>query len=79
MSSVSPWTLRAPDQLMRYVHPSVGLVLGGKQCILGENVCARQTEFIARMFFKWPFLKVKKACLAHVRKSNYFGKRGGGG
>jgi hypothetical protein len=52
---VSPWTLRAPDQLVRYLRPSVGLVLGGQTCILWKNLCARQTEFIAQMFFKWAF------------------------
>jgi hypothetical protein len=52
---VSPWTLRAPDQLVRYLRPSVGLVLGGQNCTLGKNLCARQKKFIARMFFKWTF------------------------
>jgi hypothetical protein len=31
MSPVSPWTLRAPDQLVRHLRPSVGMVLGGKK------------------------------------------------
>jgi hypothetical protein len=31
---VSPWTLRAPDQLVRYLRPSVWLVLCGRTCIL---------------------------------------------
>jgi hypothetical protein len=31
---VSPWTLRTTDQLVRYLRPSVGLVLGGQTCIL---------------------------------------------
>jgi hypothetical protein len=34
MSPVSPWNLRAPDQLVRYLRPSIGLVLGGQTCIL---------------------------------------------
>jgi hypothetical protein len=57
VSPVSPRTLRAPDQLVRHLRPSVGLVLGGQNCILGKNLCARQKEFIARMFFKWAFFK----------------------
>jgi hypothetical protein len=75
---VSPWTLRAPDQLVRYLCPSVGLVLGGQTCTLWKELCARQTEFIARIFFKWAFLKVKKTRPAHVGKSNYFVKQGNG-
>jgi hypothetical protein len=55
-----PWTLRAPDQLGRYLRPSVGLVLGGQNSILGENLCARQKEFIARMFSNGLFLRLKK-------------------
>jgi hypothetical protein len=42
---------------------------------LGKNLRALQQEFIARMFFKWAFLKVKKAPPAQVEKSNYFAKR----
>jgi hypothetical protein len=37
VSHVSPWTLCAPDQVVRYVRPSVGLVLGGQIFILGKN------------------------------------------
>jgi hypothetical protein len=41
VSPVSPWTLRALDQLVRYLHLSVGLVLGGQHCILGGKlVCS---------------------------------------
>jgi hypothetical protein len=73
---VSPWTLRAPDQLVRHLRPSVWLVLCGRTVSCEKNLCARQTEFIARMFFKWAFFKVKKARPAHVGKSNSFAKRG---
>jgi hypothetical protein len=55
VSLVSSWTLRAPGQLVRYLRPSVGLVLGGENFILGKNLRARQKEFIAQMFFKWAF------------------------
>jgi hypothetical protein len=55
VSLVSSWTLCAPGQLVRYLIPSVGLVLGGEIFILGKNLRARQKEFIAQMFFKWAF------------------------
>jgi hypothetical protein len=73
VSPVSSWTLRALDQVGRYLCLSVGQVLGGKK------LCAGQKEFIAHMFFKWAFFKVKKARPAHVGKSNYFAKRGKAG
>jgi hypothetical protein len=57
VSPVSPWTIRAPGQLVRYLRPSVGLVLGGENFILGKNLSAGQTEFIAWMFFKWASFK----------------------
>jgi hypothetical protein len=57
MSPVSPWVLHSPDQLVRHLRPSVGLVLGGQKIILGKNLCAHQKEFIARMFLKWAFFK----------------------
>jgi hypothetical protein len=71
VSPVSLWTLRAPDQLVRHLGPSVGLVLCGQNRILGKNLCAQQKKFIAWMFFKWAFVKVKKARPVHVGKSNY--------
>jgi hypothetical protein len=66
VSPASPWTLRAPGQVGRYLCLSVGLVLGGEHFILGKNLRARQKEFIAWMFFKWAFFKGKKARPAHV-------------
>jgi hypothetical protein len=40
VSLVSPWTLCAPGQLVRYLRPSVGLVLGGGNFILGKDLRA---------------------------------------
>jgi hypothetical protein len=72
---VSAWTLRAPDQLVRYLRPTVWLVLC-ERTVSCEKTCVLERKFIARMFFKWAFLKVKKTRPAHVGKSNSFAKRG---
>jgi hypothetical protein len=61
VSPVSPWTLRAPGQLVRYLRLSLGLVLGGEKIILGKNLRARQKEFIAWTLFKWAFQKGLKS------------------
>jgi hypothetical protein len=79
VSPVSPWTLRAPHELVQYLRPSAGLVLGGKNCILGKNLCAQQKEFIARMFFKWAFYKGKKSLSRARRKIKLFCEAGGNG
>jgi hypothetical protein len=41
---VSPWTLRAPDQVVRYLRPSVWLVLGGRTCVVSceKLVCSKR-------------------------------------
>jgi hypothetical protein len=45
MSPVSPWTLRAPGQVVRYLRLSGGQVLGaehfylwGKTCVLDKGI-----------------------------------------
>jgi hypothetical protein len=38
---VSPWTLRAPDQLVRYLRPTVWLVLCGRTVSCEKLVCSK--------------------------------------
>jgi hypothetical protein len=56
MFPVSPWTLRAPDQLVRYFRPSVWLVLCGRTVSCEKNLCARKeihsTDVFQTDFFK---------------------------
>jgi hypothetical protein len=55
MFPVSPWTLRAPDQLVCYLRPYVWLVLG-RILSCEKNVCARKgiysTDVFQMGFFK---------------------------
>jgi hypothetical protein len=72
VSPVSPWTLRSPGQLVRYLRLSVGLVLGWEIFIFGKNLRARQKEFIAWTFFKWAFQKGLKSPSRARRKIKLF-------
>jgi hypothetical protein len=74
---VSPWTLSTPDQLVRHLCHNVWLVLCERTVSCGKT-CVLERKFIARMFFKYAFLKVKKARPTHIRRSNSFAKRRGG-
>jgi hypothetical protein len=51
VSPVSPWTLRAPGQLVRYLRLSVGLVLGGEIFYLAEKlVCSTKGIYSMGVF-----------------------------
>jgi hypothetical protein len=56
---VSPWKLRAPDQLVRYLRPSVWLVLGGRTCIF-ENTCVLEHGIYSTDVFQMGFLSTRR-------------------